>query len=202
MNDIPELGGLYNICIVCEGEEEYEYLNKILSLDVWLDVYNIETYCAYGNGNIPAVYQERYQSGIYDIVLVFMDTDREPYEQYMKIKDKINDFRNDVEIADKITIFGNPCTMQIIICHWEFIRLKSHNKKKNAPCIEQYTGIVGYKAKTEQREQLFSLITKENFYKCMENIQKLSINEKEKWSTNFYKYHNRFSSDDFKWLFK
>lgn len=40
MNDIPELGGLYNICIVCEGEEEYEYLNKILSLDVWLDVYD------------------------------------------------------------------------------------------------------------------------------------------------------------------
>lgn len=34
MNDIPELGGLYNICIVCKGEEEYEYFDACVVISV------------------------------------------------------------------------------------------------------------------------------------------------------------------------
>ena len=41
---------------------------------------------------IPARYQDKYQNGTYDIVLIFCNTDKKPYEQYMDIKHKIDDF--------------------------------------------------------------------------------------------------------------
>lgn len=55
-----------------------------------------------------------YQNGSYDVVLVFCDTDKKPYEQYADIKHKINEFHGVDHAADHVIIFGNPCTMQII----------------------------------------------------------------------------------------
>lgn len=72
---------------------------------------------ACGNGNIPARYQDRYQNGTDELVLIFCDTEKKPHEQYKDIKRKINDFRGVDNAADQVVIFGNPCTMQIIIKH-------------------------------------------------------------------------------------
>ena len=41
-----------------------------------------------GNGNIPARYQDRYQNGADELVLVFCDTEKKPHEQYEDIKRK------------------------------------------------------------------------------------------------------------------
>ena len=82
MNNLPIFFDKQRICIICEGNEEYFYLDRLKELQVWNDQYHIELVNANGNGNIPARYQDRYNSDSYDIVLVFCDTEKKPYEQY------------------------------------------------------------------------------------------------------------------------
>ncbi len=163
MSKIPQIFTGSRICIICEGDEEYEYLEKLISLDVWSKEYLFQLENAEGNGNIPARYQDKYQNSSSDLVLVFCDTDKKPYEQYVDIKRKINKFHGIENAADQIVIYGNPCTMQIIIEHWDDVILSSNKKKKNAPIIFNLTGVEGYKGRADQRQALFSRITKENY---------------------------------------
>lgn len=34
-NRLPQIFDKHKICIICEGNEEYEYLNRLKSLGVW-----------------------------------------------------------------------------------------------------------------------------------------------------------------------
>lgn len=199
-NRLPKIFTGSRICIICEGDEEYEYLEKLISLDVWSKEYCFQLENAGGNGNIPARYQDKYQNGAYDLVLVFCDTDRKPYEQYVDIKRKINEFHGVENAADKIMIYGNPCTMQIIIEHWGDVRLCSNNKKKNAPVIYDLTGIEGYKGRKEQRRKLFSQITKENYQKMRERIKQIPWDDTVERSTNIGRFLDYFSSDEGEWI--
>ena len=199
-NRLPKIFKGSRICIICEGDEEYEYLEKLISLDVWSKEYCFQLENAGGNGNIPARYQDKYQNGAYDLVLVFCDTDRKPYEQYVDIKRKIDEFHGVENAADKIMIYGNPCTMQIIIEHWGDVRLCSNNKKKNAPVIYDLTGIEGYKGRKEQRRKLFSQITTENYQEMRERIKQIPWDDTVEGSTNFGRFLDYFSSDDRRWM--
>ena len=38
MSKIPQIFTGSRICIICEGDEEYEYLEKLISLDVWKEM--------------------------------------------------------------------------------------------------------------------------------------------------------------------
>lgn len=134
------------------------------------------------------------------MVLVFCDTDKKPYEQYIDIKRKINEFHGVEDVADQIVIYGNPCTMQIIIEHWDDIVLASNKKKKNAPIIFDLTGIDGYKGRADQRQALFSRINRENYEKMLERIKKLPSDDTIEGSTNFGKFMDYFSSDDNNWI--
>ena len=199
-NRLPKIFTGSRICIICEGDEEYEYLEKLISLDVWSKEYCFQLENAGGNGNIPARYQDKYQNGAFDLVLVFCDTDRKPYEQYVDIKRRIDEFHGVENAADKIMIYGNPCTMQIIIEHFGDVRLCSNNKKKNAPVIYDLTRIEGYKGRKEQRRELFSQITKRNYQKMKERIKKLPSDDTVEGSTNFGRFLDWFSSDDNEWM--
>ena len=159
---LPVFSEKIKICIICEGNEDYAYLDKLNSLNVWNDQYEILLDNAGGNGNIPARYQDRYQNNAYELVLIFCDTEKKPYEQYVDIKRKINEFHGVELAAEKVIIFANPCTMQIITKHWADINLKSPAKPVNAPLIEEYTGIENYKARADQIEAIMEYITAEN----------------------------------------
>lgn len=196
----PQIFTGNKICIICEGDEEYEYLEKLISLNLWSKKYLVQLENAKGNGNIPARYQNKYQNSSYDLVLVFCDTDKKPYEQYVDIKQKINKLHGIEDAADKIVIYGNPCTMQIIIEHWDDVVLSSHKKKKNVPIIFSLTGIKGYKGRADQRKELFSRITRENYQKMLERIKKLPSDDTIEGSTNFGKFIEYFSTDDSKWI--
>lgn len=199
-NRLPKIFKGSRICIICEGDEEYEYLEKLISLDVWSKEYCFQLENAGGNGNIPARYQDKYQNGAYDLVLLFCDTDRKPYEQYVDIKRKIDEFHGVENAADKIMIYGNPCTMQIIIEHWGDVRLCSNNKKKNAPVIYDLTGIEVYKGRKEQRRKLFSQITTENYQEMRERIKQIPWDDTVEGSTNFGRFLEWFSSDECEWI--
>lgn len=199
MSKLPQVFTGSRICIICEGNEEYEYLEKLISLDAWSKEYYFQLENAEGNGNIPARYQDKYQNSSSDLVLVFCDTDKKPYEQYVDIKRKINEFHGVENAADQI-IYGNPCTMQIIIEHWDDVVLDSHKKNKNAPVIFHLTGIEGYKGRADQRQELFSRITKENYQEMRERIKKLPSDDTVKGSTNFGKFIEYFTMDDCNWI--
>ena len=91
-NRRPSLYNKHRVCIICEGNEEYKYIDRLKELKVWNEQYEVSLVNAEGNGNIPARYQDRYQNGAYEAVLIFCDTDKKPYEQYDDIKRKINEF--------------------------------------------------------------------------------------------------------------
>ena len=145
-NRLPFIPGNHKICIICEGNEEYEYLSRLKDLKVWNEQYDFSLVNAGGNGNIPARYQDRYQNGSYEVILVFCDTEKKPYEQYEDIKRKINDFHGVPNAADEVVMFGNPCTMQIIAKHWTDENLRSPAKPVNAPLVKKYTGVANYLA--------------------------------------------------------
>ena len=58
-NKLPKFIDKHKICIICEGNEEYEYLNRLKELKVWNEQYDISLVNAGGNGNIPARYQRQ-----------------------------------------------------------------------------------------------------------------------------------------------
>ena len=123
------------ICIICEGYEECEYVETLKSKAVFSNKYDFITINAKSINTIIARYQEKYQSASYSLVLIFCDTDKGPSDKYKEIKQKINDFHGE-NVADDIIIFGNPCTMQIIISHFAEVKLTSQSKSINSKFIK------------------------------------------------------------------
>lgn len=199
-NRLPKFLNQYKICIICEGNEEYDYLNRLNELGVWNDQYGVNLDNADGNGNIPARYQDRYQNGSYDVVFVFCDTDKKPYEQYVDIKRKIDEFHGVVHAADEVVIYGNPCTMQIILEHWTDIRLKSPAKKVNASLIKEFTGVESYKGRADQREEIMKCITVENFYVMCERVKQMQDDDWSVGSSNFDKLMDYLVKEDYNWI--
>lgn len=188
------------ICIICEGYEENDYIKVLLNKKVFSDVYNFaEPINAKSINNIFPRYVDKYQSNSYDLVLIFCDTDKEPSKKYKEIKAMINAFHNN-NVADDIIIFGNPCTMQIILAHFDGIKLTSQSKSVNAKYIEKLTGIKNYKATEEQRKKLFGKITRGNYKTMKENVRKLPTNDEKVSSTNILKFIENFEKDDDRWL--
>ena len=197
---LPDFFSKHKICIICEGNEEYEYLSCLKKLKVWNDKYDIFLVNAEGNGNIPARYQDSYQNGSYEVVLIFCDTDKKPYEQYEDIKRKINEFHGIDNAASKVIIFGNPCTMQIITKHWTDENLKSSAKKVNAKLIEMYTEVKSYRGKYDQILEVMKYITTENYKDMSVRIEKLNQQDCEIGSTNFINFIKLFESDNDSWI--
>ncbi len=199
-NKLPRFRDNHKICIICEGNEEYEYLDRLIALKVWSGQYDISLINAGGNGNIPARYQDRYQNGSYEIVPVFCDTEKKPHEQYVDIKRKINEFHGIDHAADEVIIFGNPCTMQIISKHWADENLKSPAKAVNAPFIQKYTGVKNYKGRMDQIKKVMEYITAENYADMCRRMKALKTDDSVLGSSNFGRFIKLFESDDSGWI--
>lgn len=197
---LPSFVSKNKICIICEGDEEYDYLSRLNELGVWNEQYDVSLDNADGNGNIPARYQDRYQNGSFEIVLVFCDTEKKPYEQYEDIKRKINEFHGVDNVAEEILIYGNPCTMQIILEHWTDVRLRTPAKKINAPIIKEFTGVENYKGKKDQRKKVMEYITVGNFQDMFSRICEMENDDTVVGSSNFDKLVKYLSADDDRWI--
>lgn len=201
-NRLPAFSDKHKICIICEGDEEYDYIDKLKSLNVWNEQYEVVLDNADGNGNIPARYQDRYQNGLFEVVLVFCDTDKKPYEQYEDIKRKISEFHGIDNVADEVVIYGNPCTMQIILEHWADVRLKSPAKKVNASLIKEFTGVENYKGRADQRQEIMNHITVENYQDMCVRVAQMDNVDTNAGSSNFGKLMTLLESDEINWIDK
>ena len=201
-NKLPKFLDNHKICIICEGNEEYEYLKRLKDLKVWNEQYAISLVNAGGNGNIPARYQDRYQNGADELVLVFCDTEKKPHEQYEDIKRKINEFHGVDNAADEVVIFANPCTMQIITKHWTDENIKSPAKPVNAPLIQKYTGVENYKGRADQLAVVMEHISVDNYWDMVQRIKRLGGKDDELGCSNFGKYLDDLMCDNEAWINK
>lgn len=134
------------------------------------------------------------------MVLVFCDTDRKSFEQYIDIKRKINEFHGIDTAADNVVIYGNPCTMQIILEHWTDIRLKSSSKKNNAPLIKEFTGVDNYKGKANQREAIMKHITVENYQDMCARVSRMADKDTDIGSSNFDRLMKYLEGNNTGWI--
>ncbi len=199
-NKFPAFFDKHKICVICEGNEEYEYLKRLKDLKVWDEQYEIVPVNAGGNGNIPARYQDRYQNGSDELVLVFCDTEKKPHEQYKDIKRKINEFHDVAHAADEVIIFGNPCTMEIISKHWTNKNLKSPAKSVNASLIKEYTGVENYKGRADQIQEVMKHITVENYKDMSKRIKNIIKDDSVTGSSNFGKFISLLENSDSTWI--
>ncbi len=201
-NKLPNLSARYRVCIICEGNEEYAYISRLLKLGVWKKQYDIVLVNAGGNGNIPARYQDRYQNDSDEVVFVFCDTEKKPHEQYEDIKAKINALHGVNDAASEVVFFGNPCTMQIISKHWTEESICSPAKPVNAPLIERLTGVKNYKARKDQLDEVMKCVTSDNYSEMKYRINELETDDSLVGSSNFGKLLAYFESDDASWIRK
>ena len=163
------------ILIICEGYEEYDYMARLHKINVWSHDFGVEIKNAKSIDNIAPMYQYNYSIGSYKLVVIFCDTEKAPYDKFLAMKKRIQDFHNK-KSAEDVIFFANPCTMQIILSHFAKVHLMTNEKTKNAPLIDELTGVSEYRATEKQRLSIMNKITAENYSLMKMNIQQLSSN--------------------------
>ncbi len=197
----PLISAKHSLCIICEGYEEEIYVKHLISKNVWNRIYDFTIINAKGEGNIPARYQFEINKDAYELVMVFCDTDRHPYTQYLGVKAKINAMHEAEDATSQVVIYANPCSMQIILLHFAVIFLKTQGKKTNAKLIEQLTGIKGYKAnQAEHLMAICSKINRQSYFEMKKRVVDINMPDTIPGSTNFIKFLQRFESETPEWI--
>ncbi len=197
----PPISYRHRVCVICEGLEDTEYFNRLLQLNVWRsDLYDFYSINAKSASNIFARYQNAYNNDAYEVILVFCDTDKAPYREYSQIKDKINGFHAKTEATDKVVIYANPCTMQIVLSHFGEVNLKNQGKKTNSKTIEALTEITGYDAHADQVKELCSKIFKRSYPEMRERVKMMDNGDDVSGSTNFIHFLDMFENEDISWI--
>lgn len=200
MANLPPLTRQKNICIICEGLEDYEYFNRLRSIGVFNSIYKFKLLNVKGASNIFARYQNEYNSDDYEAVLIFCDTDKFPYREYAELKRKLKEFHDKEDVATKIVMYANPCTMQIILSHFGDVELKKQGKKTNADVIERLTGVKNYAAHEDQIKEICGKIYNRTYEPMKERICRINLGDETSCSSNFCDFLEKFESDDVSWL--
>ncbi|MCX4362479.1 MAG: hypothetical protein OSJ74_03700 [Clostridia bacterium] len=188
------------ICIICEGEEEYDYIKHLCECRVWNPAYTIKPKNAKGHNRIMPIYQNTFQNDSYDLILIFCDTEEQPYTQYKSLINNLNRLHDKKNIANSLIIFANPCTLQIILSHFGKVRLTSSSKTKNAPIVKQLTGVDEYRAIETQRRTIMKQIDANNYQTMKDNIGTSSIDYQIISSTNFKTLLDNLENPNTTWV--
>lgn len=200
MSSLPPIRSKHRVCVICEGFEDYHYFQRLIALNVWDSAYSFTPINVKSASSIPARFQNEFQNDRYEIILIFCDTDKEPYREYAQVKDKINKFLGKRKAAEKIIIFANPCTMQIMLLHFGDILLKYQGKKTNSSVIEQMTGIQNYDAHEAQIRELCGKITRTNYPDMKRRAEEINLPDTVSGSSNISTFLLRFENSDDRWI--
>ena len=200
MSALPPVRNRHNVCVICEGYEDYHYFKRLIDLNVWDSTYSFSLINVKSASNIPARFQNEYQNDRYEIILIFCDTDKAPYREYAQVKAKINRFLGKRKAAEKVILFANPCTMQIMLLHFGDISLKNQGKKTNSAVIDQMTGIRNYDAHEAQITDLCRKITRTNYPEMKKQVAEINFPDTVSGSTNISVFLNCFEASDDRWI--
>lgn len=180
-------GWCRRVCIIAEGYEEKYYLERLRDFNIFnhplVRVTSIQN--AKGIVNVFALFQSVFNSGAFDLIVVFCDGDNNS-KQFNSVLDKIN---NEIfggnNISQSIVFFVNPVTLQVVLSHFGDVTLTHKAKANNNDEVERLTGIVGYKAKEQQVKDMVSMIKYGSYVEMKERISKISKDVNDIPSTNF-----------------
>lgn len=190
----PPISRLSRVLIICEGYEEFDYLSAVYNQQVWNKRLDITIKNAKSLDNIAGQYQYEFFNGNYDFIMTFCDTEIPPYRQFKLLIEKISTITGKKK-ALKHICFSNPCTMQIILSHFDKVLLESNQKEHNAVLIQKLTGVCGYRAHEWQRKKIAELITKENYTVMKQNIALLDTDFETIPSTNALSFFEKLESE-------
>ncbi len=202
MGQRPDICQKHRICVICEGYEDYEYFKRLTELNVWSSVYRFHLINAKSASNIPARFQDAYQNDKDEIILIFCDTDKAPHKEYENVKRKINTYLNKRKASDKIIIYANPCTMQIILLHFGEVLLKNQGKKTNSTEIEKWTGVKNYDAHEDQIIEICKKIFQSSYQNMRNRVAEINKPDYESGSTNFIVFLQHFENPENDWIEK
>ena len=200
MANIPSINKNHKVRVLCEGYEDEAYFKRLIELNVWDKSYQFLPVNVKGASNIPARFQTDYQNDAFEIILIFCDTDKAPHKEYKQVKEKINQFFNKQKVSEKLIMFANPCTMQIILSHFGDVSLKNQGKKTNADVIEQLTGVKNYDAHSDQIDAICKKIFQRTYPEMKERVMTINLPATTSCSTNFIVFLERFENNDVKWI--
>ncbi|HOO67915.1 MAG TPA: hypothetical protein PLC53_00930 [Bacilli bacterium] len=192
-----------NIRIICEGAEEKLYIDKLKEIGAFHAIYTVAPLDAKGNTNISSYFQDEYQRGKWDLVLVFCDTEKHSKKNKAKVITDLKDYITGLlgtNISDKLIIFANPVTLLIVLSHFSKVSSLKVSKTSNAQIVEDLTGVKNYKAKEEQIKKIMKKINKTNYEIMKENIKDNSTDEYTRLATNFLYFSEKLSNPDVSWI--
>ena len=191
-----------HIQILCEGQEEWWYIKKLLSFKRYnTDLFSFpEPINVKTNTQLLNRFQLEYSKNKHDLILIFCDVDKDIKKLHEMITTLAINMDIDFDVAKKLFIFANPVTLQIVLSHFEAISLSHVSKSKNAAIIEKLTGIKNYSAREDQIKEMMNKIKYSSYETMKENLKNVSCDPKDVPSTNFLEFINRIESDDCSWF--
>lgn len=199
MSRLPEIVKKHRICVICEGDEEEKYFNRLISLDLWQG-YSFKVLNAHGAGSLPARYQDELQNDNAEIILGFCDTDRAPHKQYKTIQEKLIDIFGCESDCELPLIYVNPCSMQVILLHFGDVLLTTQSKRENASEIERLTGVKEYQGHKKQIIEICAKINRRNYADMRKRVSECPKDDTMPGGTNFNEYLGYFENTSKDWI--
>lgn len=187
-----------SVCLILEGYEEFHYFQRLLQINVFSNQYSIKLINAKSASNIPAKYQETFNSNSFSIVLIVCDMDREP-AGYDRLISKLKSITENIE---DIVFFVRPCILQIILIHFGNVELSTQAKKVARPDVQRLTGVKNYDAHEDQLREICSKIFHRHWDEMYRRLELISTNREHLPSTNIKQLFDYLMSSDVSWIQK
>lgn len=191
--------------IICEGLEERQYINTLISFGKWNENLLVIPLDAGGINNVYDLFSHEWLKGDgTKFIFILCDTGKEQKESrkvFLKIREKIDqDYKN--HASDKIVVFANPITMQIFLSHFTLPNVIHENKKENQEYIEKVSGVIGYKGRRESISKLMKQIRlAPHSYETMRlNVKLLEGPYLKEGATNASMMFDHLEDDDTSWI--
>ena len=196
-----QIENIKRILIICEGSEEYDYIEKLRQINTsWSKKIKLVLKNAKGIDRIFPIYQYELQDNNYYLIFIVCDTEIPPYEQFKKLKSNIDKKIYGFNASKHVVFFANPCSMQIILSHFDEVKLTTNNKNKNSKLIKDLTGVEEYDGSDKKRTPIFNKLTILNYKYMKETIKKISSLEEDVPSSNILDLFDGLDYDTDNWL--
>ena len=200
MSKLPVISRKHKICVICEGLEEVMYFDKLVSLNVFSKKYEFILINAKSESKIFARFQNAYNNDAYELIIIFCDTDKYPYREYSLLKKKLNQFFDKRNVSQKLVIWANPCSMQIILSHFGDVKLEKQGKKTNAAVIEQMTGVSNYDGHEYQIREICRLIFQRSYSEMKKRLTEDDYDDERTGTSNICDFLVKFEDDNAGWI--
>ena len=173
-----------DLYLVVEGEIDEMFVSKIISFIK--SRFNVRIRVANGNGNIPIHVNILRKIYSYSKIFVMYDLDGssnlDTIQKYLKNKQ--------VSLKNDYIYFVNPSIEHLILLTKEYNSDALKTKRDYQPFFLKYFGVSDYAGHLNQVEEMLEQITYQDFENFVDNLKKLSEDDKSWPSSNFLKFIN------------